>query len=161
MDPNLLLLESLLDEIRRMQQLQQEVIEGQKLFASQSPQTTFDLRAIASIISDVFQGAETAFLRISKVVDGQVVSGKHWHLKLLQQMYKEVPNVRPAILTKETYDSLEQYRGFRHMARHNYGSDLRWEKMEPLLATADHTIQLLINDLEAFCQFLELLSSGD
>ncbi|MFN2131705.1 MAG: hypothetical protein ACK2VD_14340 [Anaerolineae bacterium] len=39
---------------------------------------------------------------------------------LLEQMAAEVPSVRPALISGETRQLLDEYRGFRHVVRNVY-----------------------------------------
>jgi len=39
-----------------------------------------------------------------------------WHLLLLEQMTKEVPGIRPAVISTETWTRLDDYRRFRTLA---------------------------------------------
>ena len=153
------LLVALQNEIVKLQRLQQEIIENQADFAQEPPITSRDLRGIASMLADIFQGAENVFQRIARATNEGLPTGKQWHRQLLNQMSQEIPAVRIPVIQPETHALLEEYRSFRHRDRHNYGFTLVWDKMGPLFATAETTIQLLINDLETFCHFLAQLSS--
>jgi hypothetical protein len=74
-------------------------------------------------------------------------------------MSREVTGVRPAVFRTETRAALEPFRSFRHLARHRYGFDLEWMEIEPLLATTGSTVNALISDLEAFCDFLDQIQA--
>jgi hypothetical protein len=43
-----------------------------------------------------------------------------WHLLLLEQMTKEVPGIRPAVISTETGTRLDEYHRFRHVVRNVY-----------------------------------------
>jgi hypothetical protein len=48
---------------------------------------------------------------------------------------------RPALLTAELHDSLNEYLRFRHVFRNAYSSDLDWQKMSPLVLRLEETFQ--------------------
>jgi hypothetical protein len=53
-----------------------------------------------------------------------------WHLFLLEQMTKEVPGIRPAVISTETGTRLDEYRRFQHVVRNcrpPHGADDSWE----------------------------------
>ena len=55
-----------------------------------------------------------------------------WHLLLLEQMTKEVPGIRPAVISTETGTRLDEYRRFRHVIRNRVHSYLRpYQTWEP------------------------------
>lgn len=120
-----------------------------------------DLRGVASVLEDVYQGAENAFQRIVRATGELTPAGQEWHTELLEQMSKEMRGVRPAVIRAETYEMLEVFRSFRHKVRHIYGFSLKWNKMLPLLESADQTITALVADLESFCNFLEQIEDED
>jgi hypothetical protein len=57
---------------------------------------------------------------------------------------------RPAVLSEELYDSLNEYLRFRHVFRNAYCFDLDWEKMSPLVLRLEETWQKLEESLDVF-----------
>jgi hypothetical protein len=57
---------------------------------------------------------------IATTVDGQVPTGEHWHQLLLEQMASEIRGARPAVISDETCQGLDEYRGFRYIVRNVY-----------------------------------------
>jgi hypothetical protein len=152
--PNTLLLEALQVDIEKLQKVRQEASQNLHDFAHVHPQTLRDLRGIAGNLADIYQGAETAFQRIARATQEGLPSGGQWHRQLLDQMSQVVAGVRPAVIRPETQAALEPFRSFRHLMRHLYGFDLEWAEMQPLVSSAGETLDLLISDLESFCEFL-------
>ena len=123
--------------------------------------STLNLRGIASILADIYQGAENAFQRIAKITREGVPSGPDWHVGLLDQMSHVVQGSRPAVIQAETRTALEEFRAFRHKVRHLYGFDLDWDQLRPVLDKADEAITALVADLEAFCEWLDQLGEAE
>ena len=102
-----------------------------------------------------YAGFERIFVRIAEVIDGDLPQGESWHLFLLQQMLEEVPNVRPAVISTEAGNMLNEYRGFRHIVRNVYTYKLDPAKVGKLVLSAQNTFTKLNAELLAFASFLE------
>ncbi len=158
--PSKVLAEALRNEIANLQRLQQEAADEQLRFGDQALPSVHDLRGIASVLSDIYEGAEMAFERIARAMGEPLPSGLGWHQKLLVEMGEPVAGQRPAVVRPETQQQLEDFRRFRHVERHRYGFELDWENMQELLANSVRGLHLLVADLETFCIFLEQLDEA-
>jgi hypothetical protein len=119
-----------------------------------------DLMACAGYLHHYYTGVESIFERISRSFDGGLVLGGDYYRELLRSMTLEIPDIRPSIISKELAEELDEYRRFRHMFRHAYGSELRWRKMEPLANGIDSLTANLQEKLSEFVQFVEKLSDS-
>jgi hypothetical protein len=77
---------------------------------------------------------ERIFERIATAIDSSLPSGTNWHRELLNQMAIEVPGIRPAVISSDLKEKLEEYRGFRHVVRNVYTYRLKPEKIEGLVS---------------------------
>ncbi len=115
--------------------------------------------AAALNLQKFYMGAERLFVEIAREIDAYLPSGPNWHKQLLQQMMLENGEVRPAVLSAETYQALElDYRGFRHVASHLYAFELKPERIGELANDLSDTYLLLSKDIQAFCHYLRLLA---
>ncbi|MEK7787964.1 MAG: hypothetical protein AAB658_21370, partial [Chloroflexota bacterium] len=135
--------------------------DEQRRFSDQALPSVHDLRGIASVLSDIYEGAEKAFERIARAMSEPLPSGFGWHQKMLAQMGEPVVGQRPAVIQPKTQRQLDDFRRFRHVERHRYGFDLDWENIQELLTDSDQALNLLIADLETFCIFLEQLDKDE
>lgn len=119
-----------------------------------------DLMACAGYLHHYYTGIESVFERISRAFDGGLTSGGDYHRELLRSMTLEIPDIRPSIISRDLAEELDEYRRFRHMFRHSYGSELRWRKMEPLAKGIDSMTKVLMEKLFEFVQFVEKLSGS-
>jgi hypothetical protein len=71
--------------------------------------------ATALNLHGFYAGLERLLEIIAEGVDQAKPAGAHWHDDLLRQMAAEVPGVRPPVLSQETRERLDRYRGFRHV----------------------------------------------
>lgn len=133
-----------------------EITEAQSRVAAHEPDS-FELRAIGSILHDVYQNAENILLRIAKAIDQSQPVGEEWHRALLGQMAKSLTKTRPEVIQPETSTLLDEYRRFRHVFRNIYGFRLDWTQMKPLLDNTEYTIGLFATDIEQFIAFLRMM----
>ena len=82
-------------------------------------------------------------------------SSENWHRELLAQMQRDVPEVRPAVISSENARRLDEFRRFRHLVRNVYASELIPERMAPMLADLPALWNSLSAELLAFVEFLE------
>ena len=76
--------------------------------------------SVALNLHGIYTGLERVFELIAIHVDQAKPEGQNWHQELLRQMAAEIPLVRPLVISTETRDSLDAYRGFRHVVRNIY-----------------------------------------
>ncbi|MDQ2692888.1 MAG: hypothetical protein M3Y68_12700 [Chloroflexota bacterium] len=113
---------------------------------------------VALNLHGFYSGVEHIFEDIARTVDGGLPSGPEWHTSLLRQMTVEMGNLRPAVLRTETRQSLDEYRGFRHIARNVYAFNLRPLRLNELILDISNCFSDLRRDLLAFADFLEKTS---
>ncbi len=113
------------------------------------------LDSVALNLHGFYSGLERVFALIAETIDGSLPQGENWHLLLLQQMTEETPRVRPAVISREISQRLNEYRGFRHVVRNVYTYKFDPSKVEKLVLSADDLFAQLRAELEAFASFLE------
>jgi hypothetical protein len=72
-------------------------------------------------------------------------------------MQTEIPSVRPAVISSQLKESLEEYRGFRHVVRNVYTYHLKPEKLKILVGNLEGTFEMASKELAAFGDFLKRL----
>jgi hypothetical protein len=110
---------------------------------------------VALNLHSFYSGVEQIFEDIARTIDGGSPSGAEWHTSLLRQMTVELGKLRPAVIRMETRQSLDEYRGFRHIARNVYAFNLRPARLNELALDAPDCLSKLTIDLLAFADFLE------
>jgi hypothetical protein len=103
-------LERVVGRVERAAQARRERSEEQDLF----------LDSVALNLHDFYTGLERIFMHIASVVDQTLPTGTDWHRELLRQMTVEVPAVRPAVLSEEGSNAVDEFLRFRHVVRHFY-----------------------------------------
>jgi hypothetical protein len=92
--------------------------------------------------------------RIAVTVDGGLPGGAFSHANLLAQMARELPGIRPAVLSEALWLRLQDYLAFRHFSRHAYGYTLEWAKLRPLVSGMSAIRTDLQGQLTAFLDVL-------
>jgi hypothetical protein len=144
---------SIRDELVEVQRVLHRIEEGWK--RAQRSADDYYLDAVALNLNGFYGGLERIFERVASVIDGIRPSGEHWHQALLRQMADERPCVRPAVISEATYEFLDPYRGFRHVARNVYTFHLDPARLERLVARAADCFAHVRTELLAFADFLE------
>lgn len=103
----------------------------------------------------VYTGIERIFELIAVVVDESKPQGENWHQELVRQMATGISSVRPPVITPETRDSLDAYRGFRLIVRNIYSFNLNPSEMQHLLNELPGVFARMKTELITFAFFLE------
>lgn len=111
--------------------------------------TEIELSALAATLHCFYTGVENIFKRAAVELDGEPVRGDAWHRELLLRMKTQTAR-RPALLSEELHDTLNEYLRFRHVFRNAYSFDLDWQKLSPLVLGLEETFQKLENALDDF-----------
>jgi hypothetical protein len=107
------------DKFRKQQAAEREQLQRllsgiQSLLAQcrdQAP-TEIELSALAATLHSSHTGMENIFKRMAVELDGEPVRGDAWHRELLLRMKTPTAH-RPALLTEELHDPLNEYLHFR------------------------------------------------
>lgn len=119
------------------------------------------LDSVALNLHGFYAGLERMFELVATTVDGQVPTGEHWHQVLLEQMASEVNGVRPAVISDETRQELDEYRGFRHIVRNVYTFRFDPAKVQRLVEGIPAVSTQAQAELLAFASFIEQQAGGD
>ena len=115
------------------------------------------VRTVGGILHDFYCGVERIFRQIAIAIDEDMPEGAEWHVQLLQRMATDLEAVRPAVLDDATASQLDEYLRFRHLFRHVYGFELKWERCRALLEQLPVVCDSLKRQLDALDAFLQAL----
>ena len=110
-----------------------------------------ELYGLAAMLHSFYSGIENIFKRIAQELDAGPPQGEFWHRDLLDAMLVSGQG-RPAVLSEELGERLEDYLQFRHAFRHMYIFNLRWERMKPLVVGCEESLRLLEEHLDRFLE---------
>lgn len=110
--------------------------------------------AVALNLHGFYTGVERILEAIARNVDGSVPAGPHSHRDLLIQMAAELPGRRPAVISRDCRDCLEEFRALRHLVRNVYTFHLRAQRLDELVQSLPGCLEALSRDLRVFIAFL-------
>lgn len=142
-------LETLINiELNNLERLSKEMRE--LLSANGVERSSVEVRAAGSILHDFYCGIEKIFERIAVTIDKNVPDGMNWHTDLLFQMGETIENARDRVLSEVLIKKLKEFLRFRHLFRHIYGFELKWERIELLCLDVDAVLNDLKSEIKAF-----------
>jgi hypothetical protein len=109
------LIERIEVELREIREIvnQTEEFLAQSLSTEAAPYQEALINAIALNLHSFYTGIERIFEMIARNIDYRQPSGNAWHGELLQQMSIAIEEVRPAVISEETWGRLDEFRRFR------------------------------------------------
>jgi len=111
------------------------------------PPTEIERAALAALLHAFYTGIENIFKRIALERNGAVPVGDLWHSDLLRAMAEPSAG---AVIPEDLRVALREYLDFRHVFRHAYTFDLRWEKMAGLVLNCHSVFQRFRMQMENF-----------
>jgi uncharacterized protein YutE (UPF0331/DUF86 family) len=95
-----------------------------------------------------------AFEDLFKVVAGfwenDVGTDESFHIHLLKRMQVRIKGIRPALLSKDSFENLNELRGFRHVFRHAYSYGLDDQRVLTLLRHVLSKKDIIMKDFRKF-----------
>ncbi|HOF02412.1 MAG TPA: hypothetical protein PLT58_00360 [Atribacterota bacterium] len=116
----------------------------------------FYLDSVALNLHSFYTALEKVFELVATTIDQGKPQGENWHQELLRQMAVDIKLVRPAVISKETRNTLDEYRGFRHIVRNVYSFNLSAARIEPLVKKLPDLFNDIKTELERFLDFLDI-----
>ena len=110
-----------------------------------------EISAAAMILHSFYNGIENILRLIIKFYDTKLPNDIKWHIELLEKAFVSNEN-RKEIFSIELQQTLEEYLKFRHFARHSYGFQLDWERMEDLVSRINNFWDKVKNDINKFIE---------
>jgi hypothetical protein len=101
---------------------------------------------------------EDLFKIVAGRFENQVADLSRWHIELLRRMRQDIPGVRPALISAETFSLLNGLRSFRHFFRHAYAAPIEYAQLQVNLDKARRVRPLLKQDV---ADFLEQIGAGE
>ncbi len=132
------------------------VVERQNAAASKrldDNATWMESVVVAYTLHNAYSLMENYFLRVAKFFENEIGDAS-WHKDLLQRMTVRIEGTRPALLTPEEAEAIDELRGFRHLYRNLYERQIQPEKVAALQARFP---AILFSFREAHSRFIRML----
>ncbi len=140
-------------ELEEIQRVLGRIEEGWE--RSRRSNDDYYLDGVALNLHGYYSGFERIFTRIAETIDGELPRGEDWHRLLLNQMQSEVPGIRPAVISTESGNFLDNLRKFRHIVRNVYTHHIDPVRLGRLVEDSSKSFVQLHAELSAFASFLE------
>jgi hypothetical protein len=141
------------DELTELDQLKDRIQTVWEKYKTNADE--FYLDSVALNLHGLYSGFEKIFLEVAKEIDENIPDGSSWHKELLDQMALKIKNLRPALISKESRDILDEYRAFRHVVRNVYANKYSAKKISILLDNFSEEYCRVKKEIQDFLKFLE------
>lgn len=91
-------------------------------FAGEDLQAYMSRMSLMQAMQSGYTALETALERILEILGEEKPTGSNYHADLLRRVSREVAGNRPAILSGQLAEAVDEARRFRHVARKGYDS---------------------------------------
>jgi hypothetical protein len=114
-----------------------------------NPPDDIELYALAALLHSFYTGIENIFKRTTLELGDRMPSSEFWHKDLLDAMTQPTRQ-RSSVLSPELRGRSKEYMEFRHVFRHAYIFNLRWDRMKALVLGCEVTLTLVEDELDRF-----------
>lgn len=135
--------------------LGEAILDGQDVRPPAGRLLEIYLKGQAASLSDWYSSCERIFERIAVELNGSPPEGIDWHRTLIERMALEIPRIRPAVVTHETREDLDELRRFRHAMRHLYGASIDSRRLQTHLDVLGDLNRRLVDELSRFLAAME------
>ena len=135
---------------------QMELIEGiRKEIHVTKPSKRAETTHLAYLLNNLYCSVEDIFQEIAKTFENKVEDTAKYHREILKRMNTDIPGIRPKLLSSESYHTLDELRGFRHIFRHAYDYELDQERVNSLKQKIIVKWDYIKKDMHSFMSFLK------
>ena len=116
-------------------------IEGHAAGLPASGLSRSELDSLGFALHNLYNALENSFTQISLTFENHVRDQSRWHRELLEKMFLDLGQLRPAVMPLPSRGLLTDLLGFRHLFRHAYDFSLdesrtvalwqRWQREGP------------------------------
>lgn len=105
-------------------------------------------------LHNLYCAFENIFRNVAHTFENQIGDKTRWHYELLKRMKLEIEDIRPALISKESYQALDELRRLRHIFRFSYDYELDWERMSLVVKKVDELQGLYKDQIDEFLTYL-------
>jgi hypothetical protein len=113
------------------------------------PPDGIEVVALAGMLHSFYTGVENLFKRFAVHLDGGPPRGEAWHIHLLESMASATGSRAP-VISASLRDRLQNDLDFRHVFRHAYPFEIRWQKMAPLALNCRTMLDSVESEIHSF-----------
>ena len=129
---------------------------------AESPADEDQLIALGYRLHNLYSAFESVFQRVAETFENQISDRAGWHAELLHRMTLNIEGIRPALISRETYECLDELRRFRHLFRSAYRAPFGDAERLAVVRRKAQTLQRLYPaDMARFVEFLNSLIAAE
>ncbi|MEW5804501.1 MAG: hypothetical protein AB1847_20605 [bacterium] len=110
----------------------------------------------AFYVNQMYSAFENMFKNIARTFENNIEQD-YWHKSLLERIGLDIQGIRPALISEESFQCLNELRAFRHFFHHAYGVDIDKEKFRIVAEEASRIRRLFSEEIKRFFLFLDKL----
>lgn len=110
-------------------------------------------------VQQFYTAIEDLLKQTAKSFENHIDTMSNFHKELLARMNTEVPKIRPAVISHQSFVFLDKLRAFRHFIRHAYDCELDEQELLLIQKKIEQEFSQLGNDLHQFRSYVQSLSS--
>lgn len=128
----------------------------EKLFLSSNELSSEkDAYYVALLLHNFYNAFEDLFQEVACTFENSVEDSSKCHRELLKKMTIEVPSIRPALLSTQSFRALDRLRRFRHFIRHAYNYELDTDELSLIVKTLKDSMPAILKDIQSFQMWIE------
>ena len=109
----------------------------------------------------LYTAVEDLLKSIAVTFENNIDSAQSVHIELLNRMKLDIKNIRPAVISDDSFKILNKLRAFRHFVRHAYDYELDKDELLLLQKKMGESFKHVNNDIGIFLNFLDELLKTD
>ena len=110
-------------------------------------------------VQQFYTALEDLLKQIAKSFENHIDTMSNFHKELLSRMNTEIPKIRPAVLSHQSFLFLDKIRAFRRFVRHAYDCELDENELLLIQKKTEQELTHLESDLQNFRSYIQKLSS--
>ncbi len=107
-------------------------------------------------LHNLYCACEDLFEIVAATFENHVKLGAGYHIDLLKRMRIPLTEIRPRVISDDTFLLLDSLRAFRHVFRHAYGTSLDERKVRIVLEDARSLRSVLRREVETFLSAIQV-----
>lgn len=145
-------------ELKQLARLRESILDTERKKKERTEDKDIYEESEALKLHNFYTACEHIFEEITTTLNAEIPQNAGWHKRLLRLMTLEIPGVRPAVVSTELYNKLEEYLRFRHVIRNIYAFELDSIKLQALIDSFEDVYNHFIKDIHSFIAFLRSLA---
>jgi len=146
------MLEILRSDINRQSEIIDRIYEGIQERSEGYAENKERMESLAYQLHNLYCAFEDMMRIVADEFENQISERLDWHKRLLIRMTEDIPNIRPALFSQESFILLDELRGFRQWFRHAYSYKIESDKLSIVLKKADKLRAIYKMDIQNFFQ---------